>query len=267
MNHLTFSDIAAALESLAPPAVAESYDNVGLIVGYPNTPVTGVLVNLDVTEELIDEAIARGCNLIVTHHPIWFSARKRLNGEDYVSRIIMRAIREDIGLYACHTNLDNVREGVNRKMASRLDLRDLQWLRPGPARANQPEIGAGMIGHLPEPMLKHDFLALVRDAFGCGGIRYADSPKELIYKVAICGGSGSFLIADALRAGVDAFVTADITYHKFFDNEGQLLLLDIGHHESEQFTSELICTYLSGKFSNFAPRLSGIHTNPVRYFA
>jgi dinuclear metal center YbgI/SA1388 family protein len=247
--------------------VAESYDNVGLIVGIPATPLTGVLVNLDVTEELIDEALERGCNLIVTHHPIWFSARKRLNGEDYVSRIIMRAIRQEVGLYACHTNLDNVREGVNRKMASRLGLRDLQWLRPGNSRPGLPDIGAGMVGTLAEPMEKRDFLQLVKESFGCGGIRYADCDRELVYKVAICGGSGSFLIGDAMKAGADAFVTADITYHKFFDSEGQMLLLDIGHHESEQFTSELICAYLSGKFPNFAPHLSGIHTNPVRYYA
>lgn len=257
-------DIAKALEQLAPPTLAEAYDNVGLLVGEPDAEATGVLINLDVTEALIDEARALGTNLIVTHHPIWFTGLKRLNGENYVSRIILKAIREGVALYACHTNLDNVRTGVNRMIGERLGALNMRIL--SPKRADEPEIGSGMIGELPAAITREEFLALVKDRFGCGGIRYADASIAAIQRVAWCGGAGSFLIANAIGAGADAFLTGDITYHKFFDNEGKILLLDIGHHESEQFTSHLLHGYLSETFPTFAVRLSEIKTNPVKYY-
>lgn len=263
---MKIQEIAAALEIWAPPPVAESYDNVGLLVGHPDTAVTGVLINLDMTEAVVEEAVERGINLIVAHHPIWFTGRKRLNGEDYVSRTIISAVKHDVALYACHTNLDNVRTGVNRRIADKLELEKIDFLRPKPARPGEVLYGSGMMGFLPEPLPKKDFLQLVKETFHCGGIRYADAPKETIHKVAVCGGAGSFLTADAIRAGADALVTADITYHKYFDNEGKLLLMDIGHYESEQFTSELIHEYLSKKFTNFAVHLSARRTNPVHYF-
>lgn len=261
---MTFADVAAALHDLAPAHIAESYDNVGLIVGLPHTPVTGILVNLDVTEAVLHEAQAKGCNVVVTHHPIWFSGRKRLNGEDYVSRIIMYAVKHDMGLIACHTNLDNIRTGVNQKIADKLGLQTLSFLQP---KTSDQLYGSGMLGFLPQPMPKSAFLQHVKTAFQCGGIRFADAPAlTAVHKVAVCGGSGSFLISQALAAGCDAFVTADITYHKYFDNEEKILLLDIGHYESEQYTSELICAYLSEKMPTFAPYLSQIRTNPVQYF-
>ncbi len=256
-------DIADVLEAWAPPPIAESYDNVGLLVGNPQQEVTGALINLDMTEDVIQEALDKN---IIAHHPIWFSARKRLNGEDYVSRTIIAAVKHDIALYACHTNLDNVRDGVNKRIADKLGLERTDFLRPKAARPGDPLYGSGMIGFLPEPVAKMDFLALVKETFACGGIRYADSDKETIHKVAVCGGAGSFLTRDAERAGADALVTADITYHKFFDSEGKFLLMDIGHYESEQFTSELIHEHLSKKFPNFALHLSAQRTNPVRYF-
>lgn len=258
---MTIREIAAELEAWAPPPVAESYDNVGLLTGHPDQEATGVLVNLDATEAVVEEAIRRGINLVVTHHPIWFVGRKRLNGDDYVSRTIIKAIKHDIALYACHTNLDNVRDGVNQVMAQRLGLQEAEFLRPKP----DPAYGSGLIGRLAEPMTKAVFLQLVKETFKCGGIRYADAPLDRISRVAVCGGAGSFLIRDALTRGADALVTADITYHKFFDNEGRLLLLDVGHYESEQYTSELIASYLSNKFANFAVHLSEVRTNPVRY--
>lgn len=260
---MNVSVICNALDAWAPPALAASYDNVGLLVGRPDMPVTGALINLDVTEAVVAEAVARGCNLIITHHPIWFNARKRLNGDDYVSRAIMAAIRADVALYACHTNLDHVPHGVNRMIGERLALEGLTILQPsGPDSPN----GAGMIGELSLPLDKENFLVKVKDAFHCGIVRYADAPLTRIHRVAVCGGAGSFLVADAIRAGADAFITADVTYHKFFDNEGKILLLDIGHYESEQFTSDLIFSYLSDKFPNFALLLSETHTNPVKYF-
>ena len=255
------------LEAWAPPPVAESYDNVGLLVGYPDMEVTGVLINLDMTEEVVEEAIKLGVNMIVAHHPIWFSARKRLNGEDYVSRTIIAAIKHDVALYACHTNLDNIRSGVNRRIAETLGLQNVDFLHPKPVRTDEQSVGSGMIGMLPAPLSKQDFMQLIKDKFQTGGIRYADTNKSHIQKVAVCGGSGSFLTREALLQNADAFVTADITYHKYFDNEGAMLLLDIGHFESEQFTSALILEFLSGKFSNFVLRLSKVNTNPVRYFS
>jgi dinuclear metal center YbgI/SA1388 family protein len=256
-------DIAKELESWAPPAVAESYDNVGLLVGHPTAEATGALVNLDMTEEVVEEAAERGLNMVIAHHPIWFSGRKRLIGEDYVSRAIMKAIKLDVALYAIHTNLDNVRSGVNRVISDRLGLQYLSFLK---AKDEEGQIGSGMIGMLPDALTKEEFLALVKEEFQCGGIRYADADKAEIRKVAVCGGAGSFLTSEAIRRGADAFVTADITYHKFFDNEKQMLLLDIGHYESEQYTSELIISYLSQKFPNFAVFKSETLTNPVKYF-
>jgi dinuclear metal center YbgI/SA1388 family protein len=330
-------DICRALEQWAPPSLAESYDNVGLLVGLPDMAVTGVLVTLDVTEAVLAEAVAKGCNMVVAHHPVWFMPRKRLNGEDFVSRIIMAAVKQDIALYAIHTNLDNVRTGVNAEIGSRLGVTDMRVLSPKrdllqkviaygaswemqnaadamyragavqlksqesggstrleaivPAYAKSAvlaalqqnfsqhtveshsvatlephlEVGSGMIGRLERPMRKGEFLEMVKAAFGCGGIRYADAPLELVQTVAWCGGAGSFLIPAALRAGAQALVTADITYHKFFEQEDKMLLLDIGHYESEQFTSHLILKYLSENFASFAVRFSEVITNPVKY--
>lgn len=263
---LTVGDVARQLESWAPPQYAESYDNVGLLVGSQHEPVTGILVNLDMTEEVVEEAIRKGCNLIVAHHPIWFGSRKKLIEEDYVSRTLIKAIRNNINLYAIHTNLDNVRHGVNLRMAETLGLENPQIL--SPKQPDKPDIGSGMIGELPEAMNPEAFMAHVAQRFHCGGIRYAGPDQgHRIQRVAICGGAGSFLIHTAMAAGADAFVTGDITYHKYFDQEDKMLLMDIGHYESEQFTSQLIRSYLSEKFSTFAVHLSEINTNPVRYYS
>ena len=216
------------------------------------------------TEPVVEEALKTGCNMVVAHHPIWFMGRKRLIGEDYVSRTIIRAIKEDVALYACHTNLDNIRTGVNKKICERLELQDTRFLKPKPNP--ETEYGSGMLGYLEKPLSRMAFLEWVKEKFHTKGIRYADCEKEQIRKVAVCGGAGSFLTSEALKQEADALVTADITYHKFFDNEGKLLLLDIGHYESEQFTSELIQEFLSEKFRNFAIRLSEVVTNPVNYF-
>ncbi len=265
LSALTVGHLADALEEWAPPALAESYDNVGLLVGNPRDLLTGVLVSLDMTEEVVEEAAAMGCNLLVAHHPIWFTARKKLVSDDHVSRAIMKAIRLGVNLYAIHTNLDNVRHGVNQRMAEALGLQELRILSP---RREDPGVGSGMIGRLPAPMSQEAFLARVKAAFDCGGIRYAEPARnQAIEQVAICGGAGSLLTKAALQAGAEAFVTADITYHKFFENEARILLLDIGHYESEQFTTQLIAGFLSEKFSTFAVHLSKVKTNPVRYFS
>jgi len=259
---MLIQEIVNELENRAPPHVAESYDNVGLLVGSPQMEATGALINLDMTEEVVLEAKASGCNMVIAHHPIWFMPRKRLNGEDYVSRTIITAIKNDIALYAIHTNLDNIQTGVNQKICDRMGLEKSQFLKPKDADA---VYGSGMIGFLPTTMEKRQFLQHVKERFHCGGIRYSDSSHTHIQKVAVCGGAGSFLTREAMKQGADALVTADITYHKFFDNEGKLLLLDIGHFESEQFTSELIHDFLIKKFPKFAVLLAQPVSNPTKY--
>jgi dinuclear metal center YbgI/SA1388 family protein len=364
---MKIQEILNELEYLAPPALQESYDNSGLMVGEPGIECTGALLTLDITEAVIEEAAHLGVNLIIAHHPIWFQARKRLNGEDLVSRCILLAIRKNIALYSIHTNLDNVLSGVNQVIAQKLGLKNLKILDPKPAlllklvvyvpkdysekllnalfqagagkigaydecafvsegigsfrpsdsakpfsgtagvreqaQENRVEVifqswlknrviaamyqshpyeevawqlfrtentlgeyGSGMIGELEHDLPKQEFLALVKEAFKTGGIRYADKQGEFVRKIAVCGGSGSFLIPNALRAKADALLTADISYHKFFDGEGRMMILDIGHFESEQFTPLLIHEVLSKKFTNFALHLSKIRTNPVQYY-
>lgn len=260
---MTVAEVAKMLEQWAPPPVAESYDNVGLLVGSPDAEVNSILINLDMTEAVVEEAIKKGANMIIAHHPIWFTGRKRLIGEDYVSRTIISAIKNDIALYAIHTNLDNIQSGVNHRICEKLKLEKVDFLRP---KDPNNEFGSGMIGYLPEPLGRDAFLQTVKNTFHCGGIRYADAPLSHIHKVAVCGGAGSFLTGDAIQQKADALITADITYHKFFDNEEKLLLLDIGHYESEQFTSQLIYEFLSEKFPKFAVRLSEILSNPIKYF-
>lgn len=361
-------DLTAALESLAPLNYQESYDNSGLHTGTPDQEITGILVTLDVTEAVLDEAKQRGCSCIVSHHPLIFSGLKKLSGNSLVERIVRRAIKEDIALYAIHTNLDNMRGGVNAEFSAALGLEATAILQPktdtlrklytyvphshadrvrnalfaegagdigryrecsfssrgtgtfkpdadadpliGEAgglrelvdevkvevlvqrhkearilqalfdshpyeevafefihlhNANQ-EIGAGMIGTLPEPMDERAFLALLREKLGAQGIRHTALLNKPISKVAVCGGSGQFLLPHAIASGADAFVTSDFKYHQFFDADGRILIADVGHYESEIRTVDLLTRFLTEKFPNFAVLKTGIITNPVHLF-
>lgn len=262
-------EIARALEELAPPRLAEDYDNVGLLVGEAEQVATGVLVALDVTSEVLAEAARLGASLVVSHHPIWFRARKTLRGDDFVSRQILTAIRGDLALYACHTNLDSIRDGVNGELAQRLDLRELEFLEPRGEAAGDGHCAAGhgMIGELPREYAPEEFLAFVRSAIGIECLRYAPTRREKIRRVAICGGAGSFLLEAARARNADAFLTADITYHKFFDAEYDLLFADIGHYESEQFCVAALAQYLKGRFPELRVQATTVNTNPVRYFS
>ena len=361
-------DIVGVLEAFAPPVYQEGYDNCGLQVGNPADAVTGVLLTLDITEAVLDEAIARNCNLVVAHHPVIFSGLKSLTGRNYVERTVLKAIKAGINIYAAHTNADNVAHGVNAKIAEKLGLTQVRVLQPkagllmklqtyapvaaadsvrdalfaagaghignyaecsfttdgvgtfrasahasptigtaGGPRTAVPEtkievlvaqhaehavlhalmaahpyeevayeliplknlhqqIGAGLVGNLPVPVSGQEFLAATKAAMHTGCIRHTPLLGRPIQRVAVCGGSGSFLIKDALRAGADVLVTADFKYHQFFDAEGRILIADIGHYESEQFTPELFHDILNEKFPNFAVLLSNINTNPVQYF-
>ena len=260
---MTVQDILSILESVAPPHLQESYDNAGLIVGDPGAEVTGILFCLDSTEAVVEEALALGCNLVVAHHPIVFRGLKRFNGSSYVERTVMQAIRQNVALYAIHTNLDNVyRQGVNGRIAEKLGLLETRILLP---KAGQTDIGAGMLGVLPRDVDETDFLLHVKSALQASCVRHTALRGKPVRTVAVCGGSGSFLLSEALRAGADAFVTADFKYHEFFDAEGRLVIADIGHYESEQFTIELLYEIIREKFPTFALHCTKVNTNPVHY--
>jgi dinuclear metal center YbgI/SA1388 family protein len=358
--------IISYLESIADPSLQESYDNAGLITGDPGWECSGIICSLDATEEVVKEAIEKKVNLIVAHHPIIFSGLKKINGKNYVEKTIIKAIKNDIAIYAIHTNLDNVLHGVSGKMAALLNLKNVTVLLPrpntlkklftfipvdkaeevrdalfaagaghignysecsfnvegtgtfkaGPAtdpyvgeqgkrhherevRAeiifpsylqrpvlaalkkahpyeevafdivelsnNHPATGAGVIGDLSPELGGEEFLALIKQVFHVPVVRHTAVPGKPIKKVALCGGAGSFLITKALAAGADAYVTGDIKYHEFFDANQRLLVADIGHYESEQFTISLLQEVLEQKFPNFAVLKTGVRTNPVFY--
>jgi len=355
------------LEAYAPLNYQEDYDNSGLLTGNPDQEVTAALVALDCTEVIVDEAIAKGCNLIITHHPIVFKGLKKFTGKTYVERVIIKAIKNNIALYAIHTNLDSVQNGVNGVICKKLGLQQAKILNPiagilkklvtfcptrhlpqlrealfaagagnisnysdcsfnmegvGTFKANEgtapfvgehgqqhhePETrietifliqderkvllallenhpyeevaydiyplenklntaGSGMVGWLEEEMEAEDFLAFVKSRMKVTVIRHTRATGKKIKKVAVCGGSGSFLLNNAIAAGADAFITADFKYHEFFDADGKLMIADIGHFESEQFTSDLLIDIIREKFPNFAIRLTEHNTNPINYY-
>ncbi|MCF8276655.1 MAG: Nif3-like dinuclear metal center hexameric protein [Flavobacteriales bacterium] len=354
------------LEELAPPSLQESYDNSGLLVGDSQTPITGILVSLDCTEDVIDDALSQGCNLIVSHHPIVFSGLKRFNGNNYVERTVMKAIKNDVLLYAIHTNLDNVIDGVNSKFAERLGLVNTRILQSkkqllkkvvtycptdyaeqlrtamcdagagnignydqcsfnipgtGTFRGNEKtnpfvgekgqihkeeevriefivpdfsvkkvlsamkkahpyeevafdvypmenvwnEVGSGMVGDLTEEVDALEFLKSLKTSMKTDCVRYTLPHKKNVKRVAICGGAGSFLLNAAVAAEADVFITGDFKYHQFFDAENRIIIADIGHYESEQFTIALLADKLAHKFPTFAPRLTRVKTNPINY--
>jgi len=261
---MTIKDITDHLESIAPAQLQESYDNAGLIVGHPTTEVTGVLTSLDCTEASIAEAKARGCNIVVAHHPIVFRGLKRFNGSNYVERTVIKAIREDVAIYAIHTNLDNVRHrGVNERIAQRLGLQNLRLLKP---KNEEGTVGSGMVGELSAPLDADTWLAYLKNKMELRVIKHTAPVAEPVVTVALCGGAGGFLLNDAKAAGAQAFVTSDYKYHEFFDADGDLMICDIGHYESERFTTQLLAELLRKKFPTFAVLCTEITTNPVHYF-
>jgi len=255
-------EITNYLEQLAPLSNAEDFDNVGLLVGDYNTSITNVLVSLDTLEETVDEAIAKNCNLIVSFHPIIFSGLKRINGASYVERVAIKAIKNNIAIYSMHTALDNSFDGVSAKMCEVLGLQNRQFLIPN---TNNSEIGMGMIAEFSSAISEKTFLELLKIKFNANGVRFSKLLNKNIKKVALLGGSGSFGIENAKGLKADAYVSADFKYHDFFKAENEILLVDIGHYESEQFTKNLLVDYLSKKNSNFAIILSEKNTNPINY--
>ncbi|MBP5574074.1 MAG: Nif3-like dinuclear metal center hexameric protein [Bacteroidales bacterium] len=260
---MTVKDIMDCITEVAPLQWQEHYDNAGLQVGDLNAPVHKVLIALDVTEALVDEAIAKSCDLILSHHPLIFRGLKQLSPETYIGRAVMKAVKHDIAIVSMHTNLDNSYLGVSRVLAERLGLKQLTLLQPSAA---EPErCGAGMIGSYETPMTEEAFLDRVAQCIGSPCLRHSALTGRKIAKVGLCGGSGSPFMDDALRHGVDAYLTADIKYHDFFVPEGAFLLVDGGHFETEQFTKALIKDLILKKIPNFAAEIAETNTNAVHY--
>lgn len=252
------------LHTIAPNHYQEDYDNSGLLVGEYSAEISAVLVSLDVTEEVLDEAISKGCNLIISHHPIIFGGVKRLTDGNYVQRIIKKAIKNDLNLFAIHTNLDNVYDhGVNTNIAKKLGLKYTSILRPK-AGLDDPRVGSGIIGNI-DPQEEMAFLDFLKTTMEAQCIKYTKLLGNPITRVAICGGSGRFLLQDAIRQGAQVFISSDFKYHEYFDADGQIVIADIGHFESEQYTTHMLWEILTNKFSSFAAHYTKVNTNPVNY--
>jgi dinuclear metal center YbgI/SA1388 family protein len=364
---MKIQDITSFLETIAPASLQESYDNAGLLTGNAGWDCTGIITTLDATEAVVLEAIEKKCNLVVAHHPIIFGGLKKITGKNYVEKTIITAIKNDIAIYAIHTNLDNVLTGVSGKMADQLGLVNRQILQPkkgflkklvtfvptaqadevrnalfaagagnignysecsfsvtgegtfkggagtepfvGTAGQRHTEkeqrlemifpawyekrilkalmaahpyeevaydifsldnqyqdIGSGVVGDLPEVVTAVEFLQQLKKAFGLTVIRHTPLNSKPVQKIALCGGAGSFLIGAAVAAGADFYITGDVKYHEFFDANDRLVIADIGHFESEQYTIDLLFDILREKFPNFAVLKTGVKTNPVNYF-
>jgi len=363
---MKLSKIASYLEEMAPLRLQENYDNSGLLIGNSQSEIGKALITLDVTNEVIDEAISHNCNLIIAHHPIIFKGLKKLRGDNLVEQVTIKAIKNDIAIYAIHTNLDNVLNGVNSILADKLGIKNTRILSPsgsklyklvcfcpeqhaetvrsamfasgaghignydncsfnasgeGSFRALEgskpfvgekgkthfePEIkietivpefklrqvikamneahpyeevaydiyqlenlsmltGAGMIGELEEETPIGDFLKKVKKVLNAEFIRHNKPVDKKVKEIALCGGSGSFLIDTAAAQKADVFITGDIKYHEFFEHQGKMTIVDAGHFETEQFTKELIHSFLKEKFPTFATRISETKTNPVSF--
>jgi dinuclear metal center YbgI/SA1388 family protein len=258
----TVSQIISFLHSIAPYDLQEDYDNSGLIIGQPDTIVTGILFCLDSTEEVIDEAIGLGANLIIAHHPIVFRGLKRFNYANYVEKTVIKAIKNDIAILSIHTNLDNVMGGVNSMIADKLGLTNTAILLEKKGMQN---IGAGLVGKLATPLKMDHFVKLVKDKMEIQTIKSTHWCHEFVTTVAVCGGSGSFLINAAKKSEAQVYISADFKYHEFFDAENDIIIFDIGHYESEKFTIDLLYSLISKKFTNFAAHYTKINTNPVKY--
>lgn len=263
-------EIIGALEQFAPLSLQDEYDNAGLQIGLTeDADASGALLCLDVTEEVIDEAAQLGCNLIVAHHPLLFHAPRRITGEDYVQRCIIRAIQRGIWIYGAHTNLDNAAGGVSWRMAEKLGLKDVTVLKRSCAlsssREGGDETGAGVIGTLPTTMEREDFIAMVKELFDADSVRYNSWTGEQVSRVALCGGAGAFLVAEAIRQKADVFLTGEIGYHRFFGYENDIQLMEIGHYESEQYTVDLLRDILTKAFPTLPIHETHIQTNPINY--
>lgn len=256
-------EIADCIERFAPLRLQESYDNSGLVVGRPDDEVRRALIAVDVTDEVLDEALREGCDLIVTHHPLLFHALKRFNSADCVQRGVERAIREGIALYACHTNLDSAPHGMSWRLAESLGVERLRVLEPDSARGEGA--GFGAVGELPAPEPTLGFLRRMARQLGCGALRHSAVVSDEVRRVAFCTGSGASLIGAARAAGADLYVTADLKYNDFMAPDGALTVVDAGHFETEYCAIDILFGILSKNLRTFAVRKSVSSRNPVNY--
>ena len=254
-------DITAVIEEFAPLSIQEGWDNSGLCVGSPDAPVTSVLLGLDCTPELVDEAIDCGADMIVTHHPLIFSGLKKISPEDQVGLAVIKAIKAGISIYAAHTSADKVISGVSGAMAARLGLTDVTIL-----DEDGDGTGLGVVGNLPEPLTAEEAVALVKERFNLKAMRTSRPVAGLIDRVAMCGGSGSSLIGAARKSGARLYLSGDISYHHFFTDE-DFMIMDIGHYESEIEIVDILFSLLRKNFPTFAVRITqNINSNPIYYF-
>lgn len=276
-------DIARTIEDFAPKALQEDYDNTGLQVGDPEMPVSAILLCLDVTEEILEEAAVRQCNMVISHHPLLFKGLKEITGSTSTERIVMRAIRENIAIYSAHTNLDSAWDGVSHEMAHLLGMENLHVLEPKPvgthpgasSESGEPhpgdaaeadaanEVGLGVVGDLrPTPVL--EFLRKVKETFNVKALRYSDNAPCLVVKrVALCGGSGASMIRDAIKAGADAFITGDVKYHDYTSYARDILIADIGHYEGELCARQIFSRILRSRYPDIILYFAESESNPI----
>lgn len=257
---MKIKEVAETLERFAPLPLQESYDNAGLQIGLTEAEeVSGVLLCLDVTEAVIAEAEAKGCNLIVSHHPLIFRPLRHVTAETQVERCVTLAIRKGIGIYSAHTNLDNAPGGVNFMIAEKLGLRNVRFLQP----MKGAEGGSGAIGELPQAMPPADFLQCVAEAFHVEGLSHNEVNLKAVRTVALCGGAGDFLLGEAVRAGADAFLTGEMSYHRYFGHEDEILIGVLGHYQSERYTVQLLRRILAEACPELRLFETTVNTNPI----
>lgn len=255
-------DISNAIENFAPIRLQEDYDNAGLQVGDPDMEVSAVLLCLDVTEEILQEAIERSCNMIISHHPLIFRGLKNVTGKDPIQRIVIEALRNNVAIYSAHTNLDSAREGVSHEIGNILNLSDMKVLDPKP---DDSSVGIGVIGDM-KPTPKLEFLRRLKEKFNVKALKYsAHSPKLVIKRPAVCGGSGAFLIKKAIEEGADAIVTGDVKYHDFTSFGGDILIADIGHYESELCSSKIFSRIIRDRFPEMVVYFAEKESNPIAF--
>lgn len=256
-------EICAALERFAPLPLQEGWDNAGLQVGLTEAEVSGALLCLDVNEEVIDEALRKNCNLVVSHHPLLFHGLKLISDSNSVQRTVVKAIKNNITVVAMHTNMDNARGGVNFKMAEKIGLKDVDFFSRKVVQGI--ECGSGVVGTLPEAMTSRDFINHVKASFGVDCACCNELLKRKISRVAICGGAGDFLIDEALAANADAFITGEMHYHVYFGHEQQIQICVIGHYQSEKFTSEIFKSIIGEHCPEVKTFIAETNTNPIIY--
>ena len=260
---MKIKQVLSALEHFAPLPLQESWDNAGLQLGLTEAEVSGALLCLDVNEQIVDEAIRKGCNLIVSHHPLLFRGLKQISGADYVQRCVIKAVKHDVVIVSMHTNMDNAKDGVNWKIAGRLGLTECRFF--ARKTVDGIEAGSGVVGQMAQPMAARAFVELVKRQFGVECAMCNELLQRPVKTVAICGGAGDFLLDDAVREGADAFITGEMHYHVFFDYEQKIQICVIGHYQSEQFTAEIFRDIIQRECPGVRTEMAETNTNPIVY--